>query len=120
MLKKSIALCLLSSSLLAGYSFSQEFTLVASIPNQFELQDKIPEIMQEAPAPAPAPEPAVPVQLDRSGIDRASVHLQILQQTNLRFIDSGQPAAPAVATTPSVKKTAADEKKPQAKSTSNS
>lgn len=118
MLKKSIALCLLSSSLLAGYAFSQEFMLIASIPNQFELQDKIPEVMQESPASSPTP--TAPLQLDRSGMDRASVHLQILQQTNLRFVDNSQPAPAAVATTPPVKKTAADEKKPQTKSTSNS
>ncbi len=119
MLKKSIALCLLSSALLTGLAFSQEYMLATSVPNQFESQDKVTEVMQEAPASTPAP--ATPVQLDRSGIDRASVHLQILQQTNLRLTDTSQPTPPASSAPASqVQKTAADDKKPQAKSSSNS
>ncbi len=108
MLKKSIFLCLLSSTLLAGIAFSQDFMFAPSIPTQHDEQDKTTEIMQEAQTPAvPAP-----LQLDRSGVDRASVHLQILQQSNQRFSDNAQ-------TTPApAKKTASDDKKSQAKSAS--
>ncbi|MFZ6642053.1 hypothetical protein ACO0LL_20175 [Undibacterium sp. TC4M20W] len=110
MLKKSIFLCLLSSTLLAGIAFSQDFMFAPSIPTQHDEQDKTTEIMQEAPAQTPAA-PA-PLQLDRSGVDRASVHLQILQQSNQRFSDNAQ-TAPAP-----TKKTASDDKKSQAKSAS--
>ena len=110
MLKKSIFLCVLSSTLLAGIAFSQDFMFAPSIPTQNEDQDKTTEVMQEAPAQVPA-SPA-PLQLDRSGVDRASVHLQILQQSNQRFTDNSQPV-PAAA-----KKTASEDKKSQAKSAS--
>ncbi len=46
--------------------------------------------------------------LDRSGLDRASVHLQILQQSNVHFGDSG------------AKKSLPFDKKAQIKSTPNS
>ena len=46
--------------------------------------------------------------LDRSGLDRASVHLQILQQSNVHFGDSGS------------KKSLPFDKKAQIKSTPNS
>lgn len=119
MLKKSIFLCLLSSSLLAGIAFSQDFMFTPSIPTQNSDQDKtaeaIAEVMQEAPASTPA-SPA-PLQLDRSGVDRASVHLQILQQSNQRFTDN-VPSVNAQPTPAAVKKTASDDKKSQAKSAS--
>ena len=117
MLKKSIALCLLSSTLLAGIAFSQDFMFVPSVPNQADTQDKTTEIMQEAQVSTP--NTPAPVQLDRSGVDRASVHLQILQQSNLRFADTPQ-TTPATTQAPAAKKTAADEKKSQAKSNSSS
>ncbi|MFZ6744587.1 hypothetical protein ACO0LC_15290 [Undibacterium sp. JH2W] len=110
MLKKSIFLCLLSSSLLAGIAFSQDFMFAASVPTQNEDQDKTTEVIQEAPVQT-ANTPA-PLQLDRSGVDRASVHLQILQQSNQRFSDNAQPAPAAP------KKTASDDKKSHAKSAS--
>jgi len=112
MLKKSIFLCLLSSTMLAGIAFSQDFMFAPSIPTQHDEQDKTADVMQEAPSQAPlAP---APLQLDRSGVDRASVHLQILQQSNQRFSDTSQ-AAPASVP---AKKTASDDKKSQAKSAS--
>ena len=114
MLKKSIVLFLLSTSMLAGLAFSQDYTFMASVPTQFEQQNKPEqEIMQETQAPAAAPQ--TPVQLDRSGVDRASVHLQILQQSNNRLSESTQPA-PAVP----AKKTAAEDKKSQSKAASTS
>ncbi|MFZ6657935.1 hypothetical protein [Undibacterium sp. TJN19] len=115
MLKKSIGLFLLSTSMLASLAFSQDYTLMASVPTQFEQQNKPDqEIMQETQAPAATQQ--APVQLDRSGVDRASVHLQILQQSNNRLSESTQPAAaPAPA-----KKTAAEDKKSQSKAASTS
>jgi hypothetical protein len=110
MLKKSIFLCVLSSTLLVGIAFSQDFIFAPSIPIQNEDQGKTTEVMQEAPAQTSAA-PA-PLQLDRSGIDRASVHLQVLQQSNQRFTDNSQ-AVPAA-----VKKTTSEDKKSQAKSAS--
>lgn len=110
MLKKSIFVCVLSSTLLAGIAFSQDFMFDPSIPTLNEDQDKTTEVIQEAPAQTPAA-PA-PLQFDRSGIDRASVHLQILQQSNQRFTDNAQPVPAAP------KKTASDDKKTQAKSAS--
>ncbi|MFZ6730302.1 hypothetical protein ACO0LG_00060 [Undibacterium sp. Ji42W] len=110
MLKKSIFLCVLSSTLLAGIAFSQDFMFTPSVPTPNEDQDKTTEVMQEALAQTTAI-PA-PLQLDRSGVDRASVHLQILQQSNQRFTDNAQPV-PAAA-----KKTASEDKKSQAKSAS--
>lgn len=47
--------------------------------------------------------------LDRSGIDKASVHLQILQQSTLHFSDSAQAKKPTI-----------DDKKTQIKPQSNS
>ncbi|MFZ6766065.1 hypothetical protein ACO0LM_03190 [Undibacterium sp. Di26W] len=112
MLKKSIVFCVLTSALLGGLAYSQELMSMASVPSQYDPQDKSanPEIMPEAPSAAT---PQAQVQLDRSGVDRASVHLQILQQTNMHFSDNVQPA-PA----PQPKKTVAEDKKAQAKSAS--
>ncbi|MFZ6720993.1 hypothetical protein [Undibacterium sp. Ji49W] len=113
MLKKSIVFCMLSTALLGSLAYSQELMFMASVPSQYDQQDKSAssEIMQEAPS---ATAPQAPVQLDRSGVDRASVHLQILQQTNMHFSDNVQPAA----TAPQPKKTVAEDKKAQAKSAS--
>ncbi|MBI3283627.1 MAG: hypothetical protein HYZ65_02070 [Burkholderiales bacterium] len=66
-------------------------------------QDKV------APEAAAASAAQAAVQLDRSGVDRASVHLQILQQSNTHFADT----VPA-------RKPGAYDKKAQIKAPSNS
>lgn len=97
MLKKSLQFCLLSSALLAATAFSHGFAALAmsapSVQQDKAIREAAPSVMQ----------------LDRSGVDRASVHLQILQQTNTHFAE----------TLPS-KKTSANDKKVQAKASSNS
>ena len=119
MLKKSIALCLLSLSFLASMAFcrdEQDFMFAATVPSQNDQQDKGMEVMQESQPQTPVAPVSTPVQLERSGVGRASVHLQILQQSNQHFADNSQTVAPAPANP--AKKTAADDKKTQAKSAS--
>lgn len=99
MLKKSLLFCLLSSALLAGTAFSHGFTAMAMSAPAGQ-QDKTAQDAASVQAQAT-------VQLDRSGVDRASVHLQILQQTNTHFSDSS-------------KKSATNDKKAQIKASSNS
>lgn len=101
MLKKSLQFCLLSSALLAATAFSHGFAALAM---------SAPSVQQDKATQEAAPVTAQSVmQLDRSGVDRASVHLQILQQTNTHFAETLPP-----------KKTSANDKKVQVKASSNS
>lgn len=114
MLKKTVPFCLSLSMFLAGVAFSQEFTAMA-MPEPSIQQDKAsPDVPAEVSANQDAASAAAAaqnqVQLDRSGVNRASVHLQILQQTTPRFTETVPPA----------KKTVAEDKKTPAKTTGNS
>ena len=60
---------------------------MTSIPAPQSPQDKA---MSEDSSSASA-SAQLQTQLDRSGVDRASVHLQILQQSNTHFFDSNTP-----------------------------
>jgi hypothetical protein len=106
MLKKSILFGLLLSTLLlgtAGIASSQEFIPMAmSLPTP--QQDGHNTDAQSDSAACQAP-----VLLDRSGMDKASVHLQILQQTTTHFSDTAH-----------AKKPVADDKKSAIKAQSNS
>ncbi len=103
MLKKSIFLGLLLSSTLTGAAFCRELlTLVMSVP--ISQQDGRGQELLTASAASQSP-----MTLDRSGMDKASVHLQILQQSTSHFSETAQ-----------VKKPAVDDKKLLIKSQSNS
>ncbi len=88
---KTISLGLVLSAL-AGASYAQEFVVSQTQSNkETQCQENC---SQEGQAQAP-------LQIDRSGMDKASVHLQIMQQTSPRFTESsGSP-----------KKSPAEEKK---------
>jgi hypothetical protein len=103
MLKKSIFLGLLLSSTLACTAFCQELlAFTMSIP--VSQQDSSSQDLPTASAASQSP-----MTLDRSGMDKASVHLQILQQSTAHFSESVQAKKPAI-----------DEKKLPIKSQSNS
>nr|WP_315482116.1 hypothetical protein [uncultured Undibacterium sp.] len=80
---------------LAGIAHSQEFVVVPT-------QSSTPPTCQENCPPEQA------MQIDRGGMDKASVHLQILQQTSQKFTE---PSAP--------KKNNNDDKKAPSKSQEN-
>jgi hypothetical protein len=105
MLKKSLLFCLFSGSALTGAMLCTPSFAMTSIPAPQGQQDKA---MSEESASASA-SAQLQTQLDRSGVDRASVHLQILQQSNTHFSDSN-----------SQKKPAPFDKKAQIKANSNS
>lgn len=89
MIKKSILVGLLFSSTLACTAFCQEFIAMAlSIPAS--QQDGRNPDMPTASAASQSP-----MTLDRSGMDKASVHLQILQQSTSHFSDSVQAKKPS-------------------------
>lgn len=109
MLRKSLLLVLLLSTVMLGatssasVSIAQELTPGAmSIPT---LQQDNCDSDQQVESAASQ----TPVLLDRSGMDKASVHLQILQQTSTHFSDIAQARKPA-----------AEDKKSLLKSQSNS
>lgn len=110
MLKKSILLGLLLSSALLGTAgqaisaIEQELTPTAPLSIPAPQQDD-----RNTDALADNAACHEPVLLDRSGMDKASVHLQILQQTTTHFSDTAQ-----------AKKTVTDDKKPALKSHSDS
>ncbi len=88
---KTISIGLVLSAI-ASASYAQEFVVSQTQSNK-EVQCQ-ENCTQEGQAQAP-------LQIDRSGMDKASVHLQIMQQTSPRFTESsGSP-----------KKSSADEKK---------
>lgn len=90
MLKKFIIVGLLLSSTLAGAAFCQEFLSFAmSVP--VSQQDSRSSDLPIASAASQSP-----MTLDRSGIDKASVHLQILQQSTTHFSESIQAKKPAI------------------------
>ena len=103
MIKKSIFVAILLSSTLACTVFCQEFIAMA-LPISVPQQDGRGLEASMASAAAQSS-----MTLDRSGIDKASVHLQILQQSTLHFSDSAQAKKPAI-----------DDKKIQIKPQSNS
>lgn len=90
MLKKFIFLGLFLSSTLAGMAFCRELmSLTMSVP--VSQQD---ERSQDLPIASAASQS--PMTLDRSGMDKASVHLQILQQSTTHFSESVQAKKPAI------------------------
>lgn len=103
MLKKSIFLGLFLSSTLACTAFCQELlSLAMSVP--VSQQDGRSQDLPVASAASQSP-----LTLDRSGMDKASVHLQILQQSTTHFSETTQAKKPTV-----------DDKKLPIKSQSNS
>lgn len=103
MIKKSIFIAILLSSTLACTVFCQEY-IVTALPISVPQQDGRGLEASMASSAAQSS-----MTLDRSGIDKASVHLQILQQSTLHFSDSAQAKKPAI-----------DDKKIQIKPQSNS
>ena len=89
MIKQSIFFGVLLSSTLACSAFCQEFIAMAlSIP-------MLQQSGRDADAPTAIATSLAPMALDRSGMDKASVHLQILQQSTSHFSDSVQAKKPA-------------------------
>nr|WP_315476537.1 hypothetical protein [uncultured Undibacterium sp.] len=86
----------------AGFAFSQEFVVSQSQMNSQ------PVCQENCPADG-ANGGQGALQIDRSGMDKASVHLQVLQQSSQKF---SEPAANA--------KKNNDDKKPSSKAQSNS
>ncbi|MDE2430550.1 MAG: hypothetical protein KGM99_17665 [Burkholderiales bacterium] len=111
MFKKTIFLMLASSSLLAGMAYSQEEFGMMSMATPTQQQEATPaEMRQEnVDSNVSSGNDAASVQLDRGGMDRASVHLQLLQQSNSHFSDNTQ-----------AKKTGGDNKKMPSKPSKNS
>ncbi|MFZ6773645.1 hypothetical protein ACO0LB_13095 [Undibacterium sp. SXout7W] len=107
MLKKSLLFCALLSSMLAIVAFSEQFNAMAAISIPQGQQEKsITGSNQESTTTT---NPPSALQFDRGGVDRASVHLQILQQSNTHFSDNT-----------STKKPNAYDKKAQIKAPNNS
>lgn len=105
MLKKSLFLASSFIALFAATTLSSQYlamavTAPASVAEKAAKTETEPEPKAEVKKTE-----AIPVWLDRSGMDRASVHLQILQQSNERFVEA--------------KKMAIEEKKAVTKSRSN-
>lgn len=103
MLKKSIFVGLLLSSTLAATAFCHELLAMAMSVPVSQLDGRV----QDLPTASTASQS--PMTLDRSGMDKASVHLQILQQSTTHFSESAQAKKPAI-----------DDKKLPTKSQSNS
>jgi hypothetical protein len=90
MIKKSIIVGVFLSSTLACTAFCQELlSLAISVP-----VSQLDGRSQDLPTASAASQS--PMTLDRSGMDKASVHLQILQQSTMHFSDSVQAKKPAV------------------------
>ncbi len=86
-------LCLLSASVFATAAYSHDFTEMGAGMNEtMSASESANKSTPESAAETPGTENSAStadnpngVQLDRSGIGRASVHLQILQQSNQHF-----------------------------------
>jgi len=105
MLKKPLLFCLLCVSAATSAMFCTSPFAMTTLSIPQNSQDKaMPEDGSAASASA-----QMQTQLDRSGVDRASVHLQILQQSTSHFSDTN----PA-------KKASVYDKKAQLKAGSNS
>lgn len=110
MLKKSISLGLLLSTLLLGTVVSANLVVAQEfIPMAMSIPPPQQQDGRNSDAQVGSAASQTPVLLDRSGMDKASVHLQILQQTTTHFSDTAQ-----------AKKPAADDKKSALKPQSNS
>lgn len=78
----------LALSAMFGTAYAQELFVVSQTQANKETQCQ-ENCAQEGQAQAP-------LQIDRSGMDKASVHLQIMQQTSPRFTESsGSPKKPS-------------------------
>jgi hypothetical protein len=89
MLKKSILVGLFLSGSLLGTAFCHEYSPTAMTAQPAQQNGRV----QDAQSALFAAQ--TPVLLDRSGMDKASVHLQILQQTNNHFSDTAQAKKPS-------------------------
>ena len=98
--KKSIFLGILLSSGLVSTVFGQNYVSMAL---------STPATQQDGQNASAISSVQSVLMLDRSGMDKASVHLQILQQTTGHFADTAQAKRPMT-----------DEKKLQTKSQNNS
>ncbi|CAN5687597.1 hypothetical protein BH11PSE12_BH11PSE12_16390 [soil metagenome] len=104
--KKSIFLGILLSSALVSTVFGQNYVSMA-LSTPAAQQDGRAQDGQNAASAISSVQSAL--MLDRSGMDKASVHLQILQQTTGHFADTVQAKRPVT-----------DDKKSQTKPQSNS
>jgi hypothetical protein len=93
MTKKFLLASLLCSTLLTNAAHSQEF-----VADTLLMAMSVPSAQQDGrnqDAQSSGSSGYNAVTLDRSGMDKASVHLQILQQTNSHFSETAQAKKPA-------------------------
>ena len=81
MMKKSLLVGLLLSSALIGTAYSQVLIGMALSVPALQLEGRNVDDTNNT-------EPQSAMTLDRSGMDKASVHLQILQQSTAHFVGS--------------------------------
>ncbi|MBC3870183.1 MULTISPECIES: hypothetical protein [Undibacterium] len=95
MLKKSLLPGLLFITTLAGVSVCNAGLAMtsASLPQTQQDRSTVDTAVETVSASANA---QIQTQLDRSGVDRASVHLQLLQQSNSHFSEIVSPKKPGV------------------------
>ncbi len=95
MLKKPLLLCLLSATFVSGAAIgSNASAMTSSIAIQQNQQEKnLNESAQESSSASASASVQAQTPLDRSGLDRASVHLQILQQSSTHFSESNAATA---------------------------
>ncbi len=79
----SLAIALLA---LVNTAYSQEF-VTSQAQSQSQMQASNPPGCQENCAEAQANGNQGNLQIDRSGMDKASIHLQVLQQTSQKFTE---------------------------------
>lgn len=88
---------------LVSTAYSQEF-VTAQTQSQSQMQASNPPACQENCTETQANGGQGSLQIDRSGMDKASIHLQVLQQTSQKFVEPSNS-----------KKNSNDDKKPTTK-----
>ncbi|MBC3860814.1 hypothetical protein H8K32_01780 [Undibacterium jejuense] len=94
MLNKTILRSLFSISVLSALMCGNAYA-VASLSIPQGQSEKVQTESAQA-APANSENAQLSSLLDRSGVDRASIHLQVLMQSNTHFSDNLTPKKPSV------------------------
>lgn len=87
MLKKSALLGISLSTMMVSSAFCANL-LALTMPEKTAQMDSRKALSAASASASAASAAAQPVYLDRTGVDRASIHLQILQQTTTHFAES--------------------------------
>ncbi|MFZ6645395.1 hypothetical protein ACO0LO_06755 [Undibacterium sp. TJN25] len=86
MLKRSALLGILLSTMMVSSAFCANL-IALTMPEKTMQMDSRKAMSAASASASAATSPAQPVYLDRTGVDRASIHLQILQQTSTHFAE---------------------------------